>query len=392
MSKRIPKLAWLSPFPPQKSGIANYSHWLIKALKPHLDIDLYYDKTTPASEIAAEFDVYPISHFPERRTKYDEVVYHLGNHCEFHKHIYQLAWEFPATIVLHDYYLNAFIHDAFFRQTNGHLYELALADGGSQPLPKGLHGLLPKLGRNISAIPMSHAVVARSRKVVVHHRWIKNQFPESQHVDVIPHFARINYQPTKEQLDSFKRRFLIKESEFLITCLGFVNKNKLPALQIEVTKRLLEAGYPVRLLFAGETAPDLKYLQSEAEAGKNHEYITFADYLDEADYFSALFASDLLINLRNPSMGEASGTLMQALAAGKPVIISDLNQYKEFPDTVCWKLTHGEHEAELLYRYITALLSNKNLRETISANSLAYVDAVLTLDRIIPHWLRVLSK
>jgi len=185
---------------------------------------------------------------------------------------------------------------------------------------------------------------------------------------------------------------LIKESEFLITCLGFVNKNKLPALQIEVAKGLLEAGYPVRLLFAGETAPDLKYLRSEVEAGKNHEYITFAGYLDEADYFSALFASDLLINLRNPSMGEASGTLMQAMAAGKPAIISDLNQYKEFPDTVCWKLTHGEHEGELLYRYITALLSNKNLRETISANSLAYVDAVLTLERIIPHWLRVLSK
>jgi len=131
MSKRISKLAWLSPFPPQRSGIANYSHWLIKGLKPHFDIDLYYDKTTPASEIAAEFDVYPISLFPERRTKYDEVVYHLGNHCEFHKHIYQLAWEFPATIVLHDYYLNAFMHDAFYRQTDGHLYELALTDGGS---------------------------------------------------------------------------------------------------------------------------------------------------------------------------------------------------------------------------------------------------------------------
>jgi glycosyltransferase involved in cell wall biosynthesis len=391
MSKRISRIAWLSPFPPQRSGIANYSHWLIKGLKPHLDIDLYYDNTTPTSEIAAEFDVYPISVFPERRSNYDEVVYHLGNNCEFHKHIYQLAWEFPATIVLHDYYLNGFMHQAFYRQTNGHLYDLALADGGSHPLPKGLHGLLPKLGRNISAIPMSHAVVARSRKVVVHHRWVKNQFPDMPHIEVIPLFARIS-PPTKEQVDSFKRRFSIKDNEFLITCLGFVNKNKLPALQVQVAKRLLDEGYPVRLLFAGETAPDVKHLQSEVESGRNHEYITFAGYLDEADYFSALFASDILINLRNPSMGEASLTLAQGLAAGKPTIISDLNQYKEFPDNVCWKLPHDENEAELLYQYLTALLSNKNLRAAISANSLDYIDAVLSLDRIVPHWLRVLSK
>ena len=392
MRNRISKIAWLSHFPPQRSGIANYSHWLIKGLKPHLNIDLYYDKTAPSSEIASEFDVFPISLFPERRTHYDEVVYHLGNHRDFHKNIYQLAWDFPATIVLHDYYLNAFIRDAFYRQTNSHLYELALSDGGSQVMPKGLHGLLPKLGRNIAGIPMSHAVVARSKKVVVHHRWVKNQFPNTQHVEVIPLYAKINHQPTKEQIDSFRRRFLVKDSEFLITCLGFINNNKLPALQIEVTKRLLDEGYPVRLLFAGETAPDVKHLQSEVEPGKNHESIIFAGYLDEADYFSALFASDILINLRSPSMGEASMTLVQGLAAGKPTIVSDLNQYKEFPDNVCWKLTHDENEAELLHHYLTALLSNKNLRAAISANSLEYVDAVLALDRIMPHWLRVLSK
>lgn len=390
--KRVPKIAWLSPFPPQRSGIANYSHCLIKALKPQIGIDLYYDKTPPASEITNEFDVYPISLFPERRSNYDEVVYHLGNHRDFHKNIYQLAWDLPATIVLHDYYLNAFMHDAFYRQSNGHLYELALADSGGQPMPTGLHGLLSKFGRNIKAIPMSHAVVNRSRKVVVHHRWVKSQFPNSQHIDVIPHFAKINRQPTREELNNFKRRFSLKDSEFFITCLGFVNKNKLPALQIEVTNRLLADGYPVRLFFAGETAADLKHWQTEVESGSSRENITFAGYLDEVDYFSALFLSDIVINLRNPSMGEASGTLMHALAAGKPAIISDVNQYKEFPDNVCWKVTHDANEAELLYRYVTALLSNKNLRDAISANSLAYVDAVLTLDRIVPHWLRVLSK
>src|SRR5215510_4596905 len=177
MRKKLSRIAWLSPLPPQRSGIANYCQSLLQALKPHVQIDLYYDNTAPTSEIADEFDVYPIEIFPERRTNYDEVVYHLGNNSQFHKRIYELAWEFPATIALHDYNLSAFIHDAFYRQTNGHLYELALPNANSESMPKGLAGLLPKFGRNISGIPMSHAVVSRSRKVVVHHRWIKLQFP-----------------------------------------------------------------------------------------------------------------------------------------------------------------------------------------------------------------------
>jgi len=165
----------------------------------------------------------------------------------------------------------------------------------------------------------------------------------------------------------------------------------LPQLLVEVAGRLLAQGYPVHLLFAGETAPEVKRLQAEVESSELRKSIIFTGYLDEVDYFSALFASDVVINLRKPSMGEASGTLMHALAAGKPAIISDINQYREFPDRVCWKLTHDENEAQLLYEYLTVLLSNRNVREAISANALEYAESVLSLDRIIPHWLRLLA-
>ena len=82
--------------------------------------------------------------------------------------------------------------------------------------------------------------------------------------------------------------------------------------------------------------------------------------------------------------------IVQALAAGKPTIVSDVDQYKEFPDRVCWKVTHDENQAELLHEYLTVLLSNRNVREAISANSSAYVKSVLALERVIPQWLRVL--
>ena len=386
-----PKVAWLSPLPPQRSGIANYSYWLVKGLGPHLDIDLYCDEPELDAGLKNEFEVYPLSAFQSRREQYDETIYHLGNNSLFHKEIYKLAWNFPATIVLHDYNLSAFLHDAFYLKGDWRLYEAALATGNGHSVERK-SGLIPRLRRHGGTVPMSHAIVNRSRKVIVHHRWIKNQFFDAAHVQVIPMFAQINAEATSEQIETFKNRFHISDKNFLLTCLGFVNSNKLPQLQVEVAKRLLAQGYPVHLLFAGETAPEVKRLQSETEASEYRENITFAGYLDEADYLSALKCSDIVINLRNPSMGEGSLTLTQALAAGKPTIISDLNQYREFPDRVCWKVTHDQNEAQLLYEYLVVLLSNRNVREAISANALDYAESVLALDRVIPQWLRPISR
>jgi glycosyltransferase involved in cell wall biosynthesis len=166
----------------------------------------------------------------------------------------------------------------------------------------------------------------------------------------------------------------------------------LPWLQVEVVNRLLAEGYPVHLFFAGETAPEVKSLEAEVKGGAHNENITFAGYLDEADYFRALCASDVVINLRNPSMGEASGTLMQTFAAGKPAIVSDLNQYKEFPDRVCWKVTHDENEARLLYQYLLTLLINKDLRIAMGANAADYAHEVFSFKRIVPEWVEALAS
>ena len=392
MQKTNRKIAWLSPLPPQRSGIAYYSYSLIKALKPHLDIDLYYDTELPGLELRNEFDVYPIQQFPERREAYDEVIYHLGNHSGFHKTIYQLAWKYPGTIVLHDFNLSAFMHDAFYLQADWQLYEQALVDSNGERDHHGLLGLVPQLRRNVNGLPMSHAVVNKSRKVIVHHQWIKQQFNNNNHIDVIPLYGEISVTPTLEQIAKFREKFVINDNHFLICCMGFVNRNKLPELQVNVVKKLVAQGFPVHLLFAGETSPEVRSLQEEVETSEFRKYITFTGYLDETDYLSALFASDVVINLRNPSMGEGSLTLVHALAAGKPTIISDANQYTEFPDRVCWKLTHDENEAELLFDYLAVLLSNKNVRAALSENAVNYVKSVFAIEKIVSHWLRVINK
>jgi glycosyltransferase involved in cell wall biosynthesis len=388
---RNKQVAWLSPFPPQRSGIANYSSRLLRALKPYLKLDLFYDGEPPSAALAHEFDAYPLSAFAKRYDNYDEVIYHLGNHRGFHKEIYRLAWNFPGTVVLHDYNLGHFMYESFHGQGDERLYEQALVDGygdaGRQALRTLDDGRIP----DTTKFPMSHAVVNRSKKVVVHHRWVKQQLGDGRHIEVIPHFAELNCQPTREEIETYKKRFHLRDDHFIISCLGFINRNKLPELLTGVVKRLTDDGYPVQMLFAGEPAPEVKSLETQMRSSRYGEHIIFTGYQNEADYFSAIFASDLIINLRNPSMGEASGTLMHALAAAKPTIISNTNQYREFPDKVCWKLTHDEHQAAVLYAYVRALLSDRSLRDAISNNTAEYARSVLGIEQIIARLLKVIS-
>lgn len=373
-----PKIAWLSPLPPQRSGISIYSYWLIKSLKSDVDIHLFSNEKL-AAELSADFTVHPLSEFSNLFAEFDDVIYHLGNNAEFHKHIYELAWDHPATVVLHDYNLSGFMREAFYRH---HLYHKAMQriQLRSDPVDQ----------QRQSA--MSHAIVNRSRRVIVHHRWARNEFKEHPNVTVIPLFARVNYKPTADDVMRFKDRFGLKDDYFVITCLGFVNLNKLPALQIEVAKQLLKEGYPVQFVFAGEPAPDALDLFVRSKLDGLSANVICTGYLDEVDYFTAIFASDVIINLRNPTMGESSATLAQALAAGRPAIVSDVNQYREFPDTVCWKLNHDEHEKEILLEYLRTLLREPNLRQVMSANAFNFSRDVLGLDKVARQWLRVLSS
>ncbi|MFL6231349.1 MAG: glycosyltransferase family 4 protein [Pyrinomonadaceae bacterium] len=386
-----PKIAWLSPLPPQRSGVANYSYRLVKALKPRLEIDLYCDTEAPPAELQNEFDVFPLSAFVERRHVYDEAIYHVGNHSGFHREIYRLAWDFPGTVVLHDYDLSHFMYDSFYGEGDRRLYGQALLEGygaaGLEEHEAIARGVAPDVGK----FPMSHALVRRSKKVVVHHRWVRDQLGGGDRIEVIPHFAELNCRPTREQIGAYKNRFQLKDGHFVVSCLGFVNGNKLPRLLTQVVRRLIDDGYPVQLVFAGEPAPEARDLEQEVRSGSYSQQIIFTGYQTESDYFSAICASDVIVNLRNPSMGEASGTLMHALAAAKSTIVSDINQYREFPDNVCWKLTHDENQAETLYAYLGALLSDRSLRAAMSHSAAEYVRSVLATEKVIARWVQLLS-
>ena len=83
------RLAWFSPLPPARSGVASYTAELVPLLRHELAIDCF-----PESR-AHDFI------WQHRRAPYDLVVYQLGN-APFHDYMWPYLVAYPGLVVLHD--------------------------------------------------------------------------------------------------------------------------------------------------------------------------------------------------------------------------------------------------------------------------------------------------
>ena len=97
------KLAYFSPLPPAKTGIATYSRELLPALADHYDITVF----TPTPDAQAPTRVTTVNFVTDPGVlktvpTFDYALYHLGNNPYFHLDILRAFLLWPDTVVLHD--------------------------------------------------------------------------------------------------------------------------------------------------------------------------------------------------------------------------------------------------------------------------------------------------
>src|SRR5262245_39818831 len=102
------RLAWFSPLPPIRSGIAVCSAELVPELARLHDIDVYVDE--PVAQIAP-FVAGRAARSPHefvwrhRRSPYDLTIYQLGN-SSHHDYLWPYLFRYPGLAVLHDAHLH----------------------------------------------------------------------------------------------------------------------------------------------------------------------------------------------------------------------------------------------------------------------------------------------
>ncbi|PMB27989.1 glycosyltransferase [Fischerella thermalis] len=365
------KIAYVSPWPPQRSGIANYSYEIVRHLKEYADITLYVDNEQECRIDTLELPIKNISALPKDIDKYDCIVYHIGNNTKFHKEIYRMAWQYPGIVVLHELNIHPFLADAFLNTKDEHLYADALREGYGEQGASSYDDVKSKrINPDVWEFPLSHALAKRSLATIVHSHWVKEQLQEIENVFVIPLGSIEKSNITVSNTDRLlKERLGISDQNFVIATFGFVNKLKRVPEVLQAIKILLERGYPIQFIIGGELIDPSLMIEEKINSLGISENVIVTGYLNDEDYEGLLKLSDIVINLRYPSLGESSAALMTALGYGKTCIVSNYQQFTELPNSVCWKVDIGDLEVPLLVAYLEELMRNPAARKQLGKNA-----------------------
>ncbi len=100
------------------------------------------------------------------------------------------------------------------------------------------------------------------------------------------------------------------------------------------------------------------------------------------EFTGYMSACDMVLNLRYPTVGESSGSLLRALGLGKPVLVSDVGAFREFPDDICLKVPVGESEEEIIFEYMNLLAARPDVAREIGERAARYVREECNWDRV----------
>jgi glycosyltransferase involved in cell wall biosynthesis len=344
------KVAYFSPLPPERSGIADYSALLLPALQQRLDVAVVPrgSKRSPRGT--------------------DVALYHIGNSPEAHAWIVDALRRRRGLVVLHDFVLHHLVAGMTIGRGDRRGYLDAMQrDAGvvGRLLAHGVvdHVLPPVWEERAQDFPLAWEVLKHAEGVVCHSRYVENAaraYGYEGPIWVIP-------MPAWPTVESGER--LLPEGHFpVIACCGHLNAAKrIPELLAAFAR--LRRHFPNALLvLAGSAAPSLRLETITLSDG-----VLRLDYQDEGDLWRVLADSDVNVNLRWPTMGETSGMAIRALSLGKPLVVSDAGWFSELPDSVVAKVPVDEFEVATLAATLELLAQDDALRERMGEAASQYV-------------------
>jgi glycosyltransferase involved in cell wall biosynthesis len=363
------RVAFLSPLPPQKSGISDYSAELLPALAKHCDLDLFVQPAlTVGSAALNSFRVYPWTDLLERRADYDTVVYHVGN-SEFHLHMLDLLRELPGVVVLHDFYLsNLPLIEEFLQGKKGMFLSQMDESHGLRGM---VHYLKNGVSRARSEWPINWNVLKHAQVLVVHSNhaetllrkyygrgWLPN-------VRVIRHLRVAPADVPPEKRNAVRGALGFSSDDLVFCSFGFIADTKLNHLALEAFANLNGAGkQKTHMVFVGELEGGeygWTLLKKISEYGLSSR-VRITGCASAEEYERYLIAADCAVELRSHSRREIRDTVLDCMAHQLPVILNADGSLQDYNAEDVVRLADPVGLPELT-RAMTDMASDRSLRD-----------------------------
>ena len=334
-----PTLAFVSPLPPEQTGIANYCAELLPSLAEHYRIVLVTDqgRIVPSDDWPA-MEARSVAWFEDNAATFDRILYHFGNSA-FHAHMFGLLERFGGVVVLHDFYLSGVVsHLQWASKVPGFWNDYLYRSHGYRALIDQASGMDPE--DMLLRYPCNAPVIEHADGVIVHSRHSRElasaHYGEGAGNDwsVVPLLKRL-----PKQVDRLlaRKELGIPADAFVVCSFGILGEGK-------HNRRLLDAWQSsdlsrddqCRLVFVGG-AHDPAFaaaIGGQIASGPGSDRVAITGYASSDDYRRYLQAADVAVQLRQNSRGETSAAVFDCLAHGVATIVNAHGSMAEIPSDV----------------------------------------------------------
>jgi glycosyltransferase involved in cell wall biosynthesis len=337
------RLAWFSPWPPQKSGVAGRSAELVPLLaqRGHA-IDVFADDrrlnrtaVPDAPPEAGRVRVITPHDFVWRHAKqhYDLAVYQVGN-SHLHQFIWPYMFRYPGLAVLHDARLHHARAAALLGANRTDDYRAEFAWSHPDASPSAAEFAIQRIDSILFyQWPMIRAVIETARLVGAHSRGVADRIAREFPGRPVEHIA-LGEGPVDGDTMAARRQFRsahgLPEDAIVFGVHGGLTREKRILDILSAFAAIKKALPDVRLVLAGAADPSLNLDVRIADLGLTSA-ICRVTVADDAEFDRAIAASDITLNLRWPSALETSGPWVRSLAMGRPTVIVDMAHQAHVP-------------------------------------------------------------
>ena len=401
------RLAWFSPMPPVRTGVAAYSADIVALLRAEYEVDVFTDQPAPDARSAHDFL------WEHQLRPYDLPVYQLGN-SSFHDYIWPYLFRFPGLTVLHDAHLHHARAAQLLRvkRTDDYRAEFA-ANHRDAPADMAELAIAGFDNYLYYQWPMRRLVVEASLATAVHAAELAEDLRDESPGAEVEHIHLAHGEPRPHDAAESRRRIRqalgLDDGQVLFGVFGALTPEKRMPQILEAFEETRRYVPDARLLLAGAPASHYDIEADIARRGLG-AFVFRPGYLPDEALTAHLLACDVSINLRWPTAREVSGPWLRALAVGLPTIIVDLQHTADVPslDPRTWAVAHATpaghpapapvavaidvlDEAHSLRLAMRRLGTDAPLRTELGAAAAAYWQREHSMQRMLDDYRRVIG-
>ena len=330
-----PRFAFLTPFPPELTGVADFSEVALRLIGRKVDIDLFTDAPLQHRQFSHLRKVSSLTKAKASDLRpYDQVFFVIGN-SHFHSKIVDLAQQVGGPCILHD----ARMLDYFNWRQGDRLAEFASSElGRPVDLDQAQRWLQQPL---TSPTPFLKSVIDMARPPIVHSKVLQEEIAKHYGVEALylPQFPVIGFDNVElgaERRRAVRKKLGVQDQCLNIGTFGQLTTNKGIIECVFAIKELHDWGVRAKLwLIGGGAPPLLERLHGMIERLQLQDWVVIKDHVGAVEYSEFLQAVDIGLQLRKIPFGQVSGALVDCIVAGLPSVANEsLARAIQSPDFV----------------------------------------------------------